>query len=228
MARVLALAGATVILADVDHGEAERQAAAFRAAGHQAVAVAVDLADESSIIHACAHIVESIGTPWVLVNNAALQDREPLLEATAGEWDRIHQVNARGAFLMTREIARVMVAAGYGGRIVNIASNALRGGLIKGLASYATSKGALAALSLASAFELAEHSITANTILPGAVITTGAINAKGPAQRRPRDAQDTIRLPGARRDRRRSALVRFVGGATDHESGPRRRRRILH
>jgi NAD(P)-dependent dehydrogenase (short-subunit alcohol dehydrogenase family) len=180
VAHVLAGAGATVALSDVDFAEAERQAAALAEVGHRAVAVAVDLSDEASITRACAHIVETIGVPWLLVNNAALQDREPLLEATASEWDRIHDVNARGAFLMTRETARAMVAAQHGGRIVNIASNALRGGLIKGLVSYASSKGALAALSLATAFELAEHAITVNTILPGAVITTGAINAKGP------------------------------------------------
>jgi NAD(P)-dependent dehydrogenase (short-subunit alcohol dehydrogenase family) len=179
IAQVLANAGATVALADRDHAEATRQAAALTAAGNDALGVVVDLADEDSVVAACAHIVANIGVPWLLVNNAALQDREPLLEATASEWDRIHAVNARGAFLMTRETARAMVAAGQGGRIVNIASNALRGGLIKGLVSYASSKGALAALSLATAFELAEHSITVNTILPGAVITPGAINAKG-------------------------------------------------
>lgn len=179
IAQVLTSAGATVVLADRDHAEAMRQAEAITAAGHDALAVAVDLANEDSVVAACAHIVANIGVPWLLVNNAALQDREPLLEATASEWDRIHTVNARGAFLMTRETARAMVAAGRGGRIVNIASNALRGGLIKGLSSYASSKGALAALSLATAFELAEHSITVNTILPGAVITPGAINAKG-------------------------------------------------
>jgi NAD(P)-dependent dehydrogenase (short-subunit alcohol dehydrogenase family) len=115
-----------------------------------------------------------------LVNNAALQDREFLLEADASHWDRIHTVNARGVFLMTREIGKAMVAAGRGGRIVNIASNALRGGLVKGLAAYTASKGAVVALSRVSAFELAEHQITVNTILPGAVITPGAINAKGP------------------------------------------------
>ncbi|WP_244975030.1 SDR family NAD(P)-dependent oxidoreductase [Mycobacterium heckeshornense] len=180
VARVLALAGATVVLADLDHAEARRQAAALTAAGHQAVAVAVDVGEETSIVEACRHIVETVGVPWLLVNNAALQDREYLLDATASEWDRIHNVNVRGAFLMTRETARAMVAAQQGGRIVNIASNALRGGLIKGLVSYTSSKGALAALSIASAFELAEHSITVNTILPGAVITPGAMNAKGP------------------------------------------------
>ncbi|SPM32347.1 NAD(P)-dependent dehydrogenase, short-chain alcohol dehydrogenase family [Mycobacterium rhizamassiliense] len=179
IARVLANAGATVALADKDHAEAMRQAADIAAAGHDAVAVAVDLADENSVVAACAQIVGTVGVPWLLVNNAALQDRELLLEATTSEWDKIHTVNARGAFLMTRESARAMVASGRGGRIVNIASNALRGGLIKGLVSYASSKGALAALSLATAFELAEHSITVNTILPGAVITPGAINAKG-------------------------------------------------
>ncbi len=179
IAQVLGNAGATVVLADRDHAEAIRQAEVLTAAGRDARAVAVDLADEDSVVAACALVVANIGVPWLLVNNAALQDREPLLEATASEWDRIHAVNARGAFLMTRETARAMVAAGQGGRIVNIASNALRGGLIKGLISYASSKGALAALSLATAFELAEHSITVNTILPGAVITPGAINAKG-------------------------------------------------
>ena len=167
IARVLANAGATVALADKDHAEAMRQAADIAAAGHDALAVAVDLADENSVVAACAQIVGTIGVPWLLVNNAALQDRELLLEATTSEWDKIHTVNARGAFLMTRESARAMVASGRGGRIVNIASNALRGGLIKGLVSYASSKGALAALSLATAFELAEHSITVNTILPG-------------------------------------------------------------
>ncbi|HEY7050608.1 MAG TPA: SDR family oxidoreductase [Mycobacterium sp.] len=176
---VLAEAGATVVLADRDQAAATREAAAIAASGHEAIAVAVDVTDEDSIVAACADIVENVGVPWLLVNNAALQDREPLLEATASEWDRIHAVNARGAFLMTRESARAMAPAGKGGRIVNIASNALRGGLIKGLASYASSKGALAALSLVTAFELAEHGITVNTILPGAVVTPGAINAKG-------------------------------------------------
>jgi NAD(P)-dependent dehydrogenase (short-subunit alcohol dehydrogenase family) len=177
---VLAEAGATVVVADRDRDGANARAAVLTDAGHHAVAVSVDLADESSIIAASATIAENVGAPWLLVNNAALQDRELLLEASAEHWDTIHAVNARGAFLMTREIAKQMVGAGRGGRIVNIASNALRGGLVKGLAAYASSKGAMLALSQASAFELAEHQITVNTILPGAVITPGAIKATGP------------------------------------------------
>jgi NAD(P)-dependent dehydrogenase (short-subunit alcohol dehydrogenase family) len=177
---VLAEAGATVVLADCDRDNANARVDALIDAGHHAVTVSVDLADEASIIAASAKIAEDYRAPWLLVNNAALQDRELLLETTSSHWDKIHAVNARGAFLMTREIAKLMVAAGQGGRIVNIASNALRGGLVKGLTAYTSSKGALLELGHVSAFELAEHRITVNTILPGAVITPGAINARGP------------------------------------------------
>jgi len=177
---VLAEAGATVVITDRDRDGARHEADALIESGHAAAVAPLELSDEASIVSACADIVARFGAPWLLVNNAAVQDREFLLEATASEWDRIFAVNARGAFLMTRELARAMVAAGNGGRIVNIASNALRGGLIKGLSAYASSKGAIAALSLTSAFELAEHGITVNTVLPAAVITPGAIGAKGP------------------------------------------------
>ena len=180
IADVLADAGASVVIADYDRDGADGRVAALTDAGLSAVAVSVDLADEASVVAAGATIGETIGVPWLLVNNAALQDRELLLEAGAAHWDRIHAVNARGAFLMTREIAKQMAEGGRGGRIVNIASNALRGGLVKGLAAYASSKGAMEALSRVSAFELAEHQITVNTILPGAVITPGAIKATGP------------------------------------------------
>jgi NAD(P)-dependent dehydrogenase (short-subunit alcohol dehydrogenase family) len=185
IAAALAGAGATVVIADRDEASARRTAAALTEAGGTAGAVYIDLADEGSIVRACAEVVSGYGAPWALVNNAGLQDRELLLQSTAAEWDRMNAVNARGPFLMTREIARAMVSAGGGGRIVNIASAALVGSLVKGLAAYSGSKGALLGLSRASAFELAEHRITVNTVLPGGVATPGAIAAKGPAAEGP-------------------------------------------
>jgi NAD(P)-dependent dehydrogenase (short-subunit alcohol dehydrogenase family) len=185
IAAVLAEAGATVVLADRDADGAEREAAALREAGRHAGAVHFDLTDEASIVTGCVQVLDAYGTPWALVNNAGLQDRELLLEGTAAEWHRMNAVNARGAYLMTREVARTMVAAGRGGRIVNIASAALVGSVIKGLAAYSGSKGALLGLSRASAFELVEHAITVNTILPGGVATPGAMGAKGPAPEGP-------------------------------------------
>jgi len=185
IAAVLAEAGATVVIADRDAAGGRRAAAGLCDLGRRAGAVHVDLADEASIVQGCAEVVSVHGAPWALVNNAGVQDRELLLESTASEWERTNAINARGPFLMTREIARTMAAAGVGGRIVNIASAALVGSLVKGLAAYTASKGALLGLSRASAFELADHAITVNTILPGGVATPGAIGAKGPAAEGP-------------------------------------------
>jgi NAD(P)-dependent dehydrogenase (short-subunit alcohol dehydrogenase family) len=180
IARVLAEAGATVVIADRDAAGAKRESATLIAAGYKSGSTCIDLADEGSIVRGGAEIIAAYGVPWVLVNNAGLQDRELLLEGTAAQWDRMNAVNGRGPFLMTREIARAMVSKAQGGRIVNIASASLVGSMIKGLAAYVGSKGALLALSRASAFELVEHAITVNTILPGGVATPGAIGAKGP------------------------------------------------
>ncbi|TAL00316.1 MAG: SDR family oxidoreductase [Rhodospirillaceae bacterium] len=185
IAAVLAEAGATVVIADRDEAAAEKEVATLTKAGHRAGAVHIDLADETSIVRGCAEIIATYGTPWVLVNNAGLQDRELLLEGTAAQWDRMNAVNGRGPYLMTREVARAMAAQGQGGRIVNIASAALVGCMVKGGGPYAASKGALLALSRASALELVEHRITVNTVLPGGVMTPGAFAAKGPAPEGP-------------------------------------------
>ena len=180
IATVLAQADATVVIADIDDARAATQAAALTEAGYTAWAAHIDLADEDSIVRGCTEIVSRYGAPWLLVNNAGLQDRQLLLEGTAAEWDRMNRVNGRGPFLVTRDIARAMVAKGDGGRIVNIGSAALVGSIVKGLAAYVGSKGALLALSRASALELVEYGITVNTVLPGGVATPGAVAAKGP------------------------------------------------
>ena len=168
---VLKEAGATVVVADRDD----------KIAG----TVKIDVADEQSIVQGCAQIIAQYGTPWLLVNNAGVQNRELLLEGTVAHWDRNMDVNARGPFLMTREIARAMIAKGEGGRIVNIASGSAIAPMILGLAAYAASKGALMTLSQTSAYELVEHKITVNTVLPGGVATPGSIGATGPASNGP-------------------------------------------
>lgn len=181
IAATLAEAGATVVIADRNTDAAAAVADQLQRAGHAAGSIAVELADEASIVRACNEVIGTFGVPWILVNNAGIQDRQLLLEGTAAEWDRMNAINARAPFLLTREIGRAMVARGEGGRIINVATAGLRGSVVKGLAAYIGSKGALQALSQISAFELAEHGITVNTVLPGAVPTAGAINAQGPA-----------------------------------------------
>ena len=180
IAEVLAEAGAQVVIFDQNEAGAKTKAAELTEAGHSAGAIQVNLSEEDSVIEACASGIAKYGVPWLLVNNAGVQDREALLEATVAEWDRTLDINARGPFLMTREIARSMVEAG-GGRIVNIASNCVLSPMSVGHAAYASSKGALLSLSMTSAFELVEHGITVNTVLPGGVATPGSMNASGPA-----------------------------------------------
>ena len=177
---LLAEAGAKVVIIDISPDGARAQGDVLNRAGHPSVAVQLDLADEEAIIAACADIVARFGTPWVLVNNAGIQDRELLIEGTAAHWERMIAVNARGPFLMMREIARAMIEGGSGGRIVNVASMALAGSIIHGLGAYTASKAAMASLALTGALELSEHGITVNTVLPGGVATVGAMRAKGP------------------------------------------------
>jgi NAD(P)-dependent dehydrogenase (short-subunit alcohol dehydrogenase family) len=177
---VLAEAGATVVVADIDVDGAGAMAESLRASGAVARSLGVDLAAEDSIVAAVAEVAQSVGTPWLLVNNAGIQDREWLTEMSAAEWDRNHAVNARGPFLMTREVAKAMISHGKGGRIVNVASAWLRGMMVVGGAANGASKGSLAAFSSGAALELAPHQITVNTVLPGGAATPGAIHAKGP------------------------------------------------
>ncbi len=181
IARALANAGALAVIVDRHEANARREATALTEAGLKADWIVIDVADEASIVKGCAEIVARHRAPWLLVNNAGVHDREELLNVTAAEWDRIVAINARGPVLMVRELARTMVSAGKGGRIVNVASNCVLGPMVVGHAAYASSKGAMVAFSTVAAFELVAHNITVNSVLPGGVYTPGAANARGPA-----------------------------------------------
>ncbi len=181
IAELLAESGATVIVADRNEAGVRAQVAQLVEAGHAADAMIVDLADETAIERACSAAVERHGAPWLLVNNAGVHDRQPLLEVTVAEWERVNAVNALGPFLMIRALVPSMIARGEGGRIVNVASNVVLAPMVVGHISYAASKAALRAISQTAAFELVEHRITVNTVLPGGVDTPGARGAQGPA-----------------------------------------------
>lgn len=180
IASLLAQASAHVIIADVDSTGAQQAAADLNAKGALVSALEMDVSNEDSILRFSQNLLEQFGSPWALINNAGLQDRQHFLDTSAQEWDRLHGVNARGPFLLTREFARMMITNAQGGRVVNLASMVLQGGIVQGLVAYGASKGALLGLSQTTAYELAEHGITVNTVLPGGVATPGAIAAKGP------------------------------------------------
>ena len=92
------------------------------------------------------------------------------------DWDRIHRVNAKGVFFCMQRAAREMIAQGNGGRIINIASIAGKGYSGTSNAAYAASKGAVLAMTMIAAHQLARHGINVNAICPGVTVTDLSIN----------------------------------------------------
>jgi len=122
IARYLASAGATVVLADINLPGAEATAAELAQAGAKTLAVRLDQADEASVASMVKSVSTRLGSPNILVNNAAVQDRALLDDLPTSMWDKVHAVNLRGPFLCIREVARQMRADKVAGRIVNISS----------------------------------------------------------------------------------------------------------
>ncbi|MCD6015509.1 MAG: 3-oxoacyl-[acyl-carrier protein] reductase [Solirubrobacterales bacterium] len=116
-----------------------------------------------------ARILATTGRLDVLVNNAADQTYQPLLDAERVAWDNTLAVNVTGPLLLIRAAARAMAS---GAAIINIASiHALLA--LRGAAAYATSKGALVALTRQAAEELGDRAIRVNAVAPGAIDVTG-------------------------------------------------------
>ena len=180
IARYLAAAGAAVLVADRNEPGARSTAQAIVNAGGQARGQGFDAGDEASIVALYQGAVDAFGRLDIAVNNAGIQNRAHLLDTDTALWDLVQQVNARGAFLCVREAAKIMRAAGRGGRIVNISSIGSVHPVTPGLAAYNSSKSAVNALTRSAALELAGDGITVNAIFPGGVATEGAMRTPGP------------------------------------------------
>jgi NAD(P)-dependent dehydrogenase (short-subunit alcohol dehydrogenase family) len=134
------------------------------------VPVALDLRDEPSLAARMADIVAALGGLDLLVNNAGANLRKDAVDVTAAEWDALMDVNLRGTYFLTKEVARAMIAAGRGGCVVNIASTyALVGAPERSV--YGISKAALVGMTRMLAVEWAAHNIRVNAIAPGRLVT---------------------------------------------------------
>ncbi|MFD8496593.1 bifunctional aldolase/short-chain dehydrogenase [Amycolatopsis sp. NPDC059657] len=178
IARRLAAEGACVVVADID---AEAAHAVADELGQ--VAVAMDVTDEASIDAAFAAGALAFGGIDLVVNNAGLSVSKPLLETTAEDWDRQHDVMARGSFLVSKAAARQMIAQGLGGDIVYIASkNAVFAG--PNNIAYSATKADQAHQVRLLAAELGEHGIRVNGVNPDGVVRGSGIFAGGWGARR--------------------------------------------
>ena len=182
IAQHLAQAGARVAILDRNVAGAALAARDLNTAEEgRAIAVEMDLGDEISIVEAFQETRRQLGRIDILVNCAAIQNRELITETSADLWDLVQRINSRGLFLCLREAAKIMRSANNGGRIVNISSMGSIHPIMPGLGAYSASKSAVNALTRSAALELSQDRITVNAILPGAVATAGASRAPGPA-----------------------------------------------
>ena len=147
-ALALAADGADVAVTDIMADNVEETATDVRAAGRNSVAIAADIGDGDNIDRVIADTVNALGHIDILVNNAGVTRFLDIMDITEADWDRIHRVNARGAFFVMQKTARQMIAQGSGGRIVNIASIAGKGYSGTSNAAYAASKGAVISMTL--------------------------------------------------------------------------------
>lgn len=106
--------------------------------------------------------------PQLLVNNAGVQTWSSLLQLGEADWDRVIRTNLKGCFLNTQKAARLMIAAGRGGRIVNIGSGCNKIAF-PNLVDYSASKAGIDQLTRSAAMELGPHGITVNCVAPGAI-----------------------------------------------------------
>jgi NAD(P)-dependent dehydrogenase (short-subunit alcohol dehydrogenase family) len=170
------------VVADRD-GPAARKVAEQIDSSGVAVDVAVDVTDEAAVAAAIREAVLAFGGVDLVVNNAGLSISKPLLDTTAEDWDRQHDVMARGSFLVSREAARVMAEQGMGGDIVYICSkNSVFAGPDN--IGYGAAKADQAHQVRLLAAELGGLGIRVNGINPDAVVRGSGIFAGGWGARR--------------------------------------------
>ena len=168
VAAVLADAGARVAVVNSDAAVAEAVAESIRQQGGEVMALDCTLDDERAVIDSFARIAAVHGSPDILVNCAALSVNLPFLETTLELLDEQYAANLRAPFLSMREAVKYMVAAGSGGRIVNITTMGAMQPVLEGNAIYSSSRAALNMMSRNIAHDHLKDRILVNAILPGA------------------------------------------------------------
>jgi NAD(P)-dependent dehydrogenase (short-subunit alcohol dehydrogenase family) len=145
-----------------------------RALGRRALPVISNVADADEVEALAGRVMDEMGRVDIVVNNAGAArgpDRQPVVDLPLDIWHHVIDVNLHGTFYMSRTFARLLIAGGRGGSIVNISS--IGGKLMSGnLAAYGASKAAIHALTSSLAKELGQYDITVNAICPGIIDTS--------------------------------------------------------
>ncbi|MDD8026019.1 MAG: 3-oxoacyl-[acyl-carrier-protein] reductase [Acidobacteriota bacterium] len=169
IARTFAREGAAIALLDVQRDKLEAVSASIAAEGGRAMVLTADVTKSDQTAAAVAAVLKEFGRVDHLVNNAGIARDGLFLRMKEEDWDAVLAVNLKGAFNMTKAVARPMVQAHYG-RIVSLSSIAGMMGNA-GQANYAASKAGLVGFSKSLARELASRNVTVNCVAPGFIAT---------------------------------------------------------
>lgn len=183
-ARRFAADGMTVVVADLNGEAAEKAASGLEGGGH--FGLALDVADEAAVVAAFDRVEKERGPVAVLAHFAGMLGSGgtatgiTLIDSDLDDWERVMRVNARGTFLVVREMARRRRATPVKhGRIITVSSLAGQtGGLQSGVA-YSASKAAVLGLTRTAARDLGNLGITVNAIAPGPIDTPMLAQATG-------------------------------------------------
>ena len=207
VAQCLAEDGASVVVSGLDLARCEVAAKELESVGVPVLGVVADVARREDVERLVDQTKERFARIDVLVNNAGITRDALLVRMKDEDWDRVLDVNLRGAFLMTRAVAKVMMRQ-KGGRIINISSAAGAMGN-PGQANYSAAKAGLIGLTKATARELSRWGILVNAVAPGLIDTDMAAAI-------PADAREALlsqvalgRIGSAREV---AEVVRFLAG----------------
>jgi 3-oxoacyl-[acyl-carrier protein] reductase len=207
IAQCLAEDGATVVVSGLDAARLEAATKELEGFGVPVLGVVADVARREDVERLVDQTKERFARIDILVNNAGITRDALLVRMKDEDWDRVLDVNLRGAFLMTRAVAKVMMRQ-KGGRIINITSTAGAMGS-PGQANYSAAKAGLIGLTKAAARELSRWSILVNAVAPGLIETDMAAAM-------PQEARDALlaQIPLGRigSGREVAEVVRFLAG----------------
>jgi 3-oxoacyl-[acyl-carrier protein] reductase len=168
VSKQLSADGFAVAVLDLEESACATTVDDITASGGRALAVGVDVADGPAVEAAVARVVDELGPPTVLVNNAGITRDNLLFKMTEDDWDSVLRVHLRGAFLMSKAAQAHMTKADWG-RIVNLSSTSALGN--RGQANYAAAKAGMQGFTKTLSIELGKFGITANAIAPGFIVT---------------------------------------------------------
>ena len=167
-AKLFASEGAKVAVVDNHQGRADKVAADIVKANGDAAGFVADVSSEADVERLIKDVTAKWGRIDILINNAAVSDNKHILDCSKEDWDRVMAVTLTGPFLMSRAVARQMIAQKSSGKIVNVGSTSGFFGRSRAIA-YTTAKAGVANFSRSLAVQLAKHKIRVNCVVPNKI-----------------------------------------------------------